>query len=141
MREGNCSFATGSRGPAAEHENSFFDGIDVSLNGIAELYPGDAKFLKDGLAHLTEIAADALKAYAPDRPWAIAPALASGLKVTRDLADQVKAHGGANAGDVPYELGVKQDQFEKALAASLEVSFETTVAAPRAAAARQLVPP
>jgi len=123
----------GSRVPAAEHENSFFDGIDVSLNGIADLYPGDAKFLKDGLANLAGIAADALKVYAPDRPWAIAPALASGLKITRDLTDQVKTRGGANAGDVLYELGIKQDQFEKALAASLEVSFETTVAAPRAA--------
>src|SRR5580692_6828814 len=108
----------GSRVPTNEHENSFFDGIDVSLNGIADLYPGDAKFLKDGLANLAGVAADALKAYAPDRPWAIAPALASGLKITRDLADQVKARGGANAGDVLYELGIKQDQFEKALAAS-----------------------
>ena len=40
----------------AEHENSFFDGIDVSLNGIADLSPRvTTKFLKDGLARISRI--------------------------------------------------------------------------------------
>src|SRR5579863_1472321 len=43
----------GSRIRAGDKEMSFFDGIDVSLDGIAGLVPqgaqGDAKFLKDGL--------------------------------------------------------------------------------------------
>jgi LmbE family N-acetylglucosaminyl deacetylase len=117
----------GSRVPAAEHENSFFDGIDVSLNGIAELESGDTKALKDGLAQISKFASDALKQYSADRPSSIAPALADGLKATRALMGQVKND------DVRFELQVKADQFEKALAASLEISFQTTVAAPRPA--------
>ncbi len=34
------------------HETSFFDGIDVSLGGIATLAQGDTEFLKDGLAEI-----------------------------------------------------------------------------------------
>ena len=34
---------------------------------------------------------------------------------------------GPAAGDVLFELGVKERQFSKALAAALEISFETTV--------------
>ena len=122
----------GSRIPAAEHESSFFDGIDVSLNGIAALAPGAPGFLKDGLAEISKCAAEALKQYSVDRPSTIAPALADGLKATRALMEQSKSHPGMD--DVLYELGIKEQQFENALAASLEVSFQTTVAAPRAEA-------
>ncbi len=121
----------GSRVPAAEHETSFFDGIDVSIGGIATLATGDTKFLKDGLARITQLAADAMKQYAVDRPSAIAPLLAEGLKATRALIDQVRSSGLAEPGknDVLFELGVKEQQFEKALIASLEISFQTTVVA------------
>jgi LmbE family N-acetylglucosaminyl deacetylase len=122
----------GSRISAAEHEKSFFDGIDVSLAGIADLAKGDTKFLKDGLAEISKFAAEAMKQYSVDRPSAIAPALADGLKATRVLIGQTKSRGGMD--DVLFELNVKEQQFEKALAASLAVSFETTVAAERAEA-------
>ena len=121
----------GSRVPAAEKENSFFDGIDVSIGGIATLAAGDTKFLKDGLAGIARLAADAMKQYAVDKPSGIAPVLADGLKATRGLMEQVKSSGLAEPGksDVLFELGVKEQQFEKALAASLEISFQTTVVA------------
>src|SRR5580692_2637617 len=79
----------GSRVNAEEKETSFFDGIDVSLGGIAALAQGDTKFLKDGLSGIAGDASDALKQYTPDRPSAIAPLLADGLKSTRALMDQV----------------------------------------------------
>jgi LmbE family N-acetylglucosaminyl deacetylase len=121
----------GSRVPAAEQETSFFDGIDVSIDGIATLATGDTKFLKDGLARITQLAADAMKQYAVDRPSAIAPVLADGLKATRALIDQARSSRLAEPGkrDVLFELGVKEQQFEKALIASLEISFQTTVVA------------
>jgi LmbE family N-acetylglucosaminyl deacetylase len=121
----------GSRVPAAEQENSFFDGIDVSINGIATLATGDTKFLKDGLAGISRLAADAMKQYAVDRPSAIAPVLAEGLKATRTLIDQVWLSGLAEPGksDVVFELRVKEEQFAKALAASLEISFQAMVVA------------
>jgi LmbE family N-acetylglucosaminyl deacetylase len=120
----------GSRVPAADKETSFFDGIDVTLGGIATLAQGDTQFLKDGLSRISGLAADALKQYAVDRPAAIAPILADGLKATRALSDQVRNSQLAEPGksDVAFELRVKEQQFEKALAAALEISFQTTVA-------------
>ena len=123
----------GSRVTAAEKEKSFFDGVDVSLEGIAGLARGDTKFLKDGLSGMAGIAADAMKQYSPEKPAAIAPLLAEGLKSTRGLMQQVRASGLVEPGksDVLFELGVKEQQFERALTASLEVSLQTTVAEER----------
>jgi len=130
----------GSRVPAEDKETSFFDGIDVSLGGIAALVDspinqGDTKFLKDGLSGIARDASDALRQYTPDRPAAIAPLLADGLKSTRVLMDQVRASKLADPGksDVLFELGAKEEQFQRALAAALEVSLQTTVAAERPA--------
>jgi LmbE family N-acetylglucosaminyl deacetylase len=119
----------GSRVTAADHEASFFDGIDVSLAGIATLAQGDTQFLKNGLAGIARDAADAMRQYTPDHPAAIAPSLAAGLKATRTLLDQTKASGLAEPGksDVAFELGVKERQFERALAAALEVTLQTSV--------------
>jgi LmbE family N-acetylglucosaminyl deacetylase len=130
----------GSRVAAADKENSFYDGIDVSLMGIASLATGDTTFLKDGLSGISRDAADALKQYSSDRPAAIAPLLASGLKTTRTLMEQVRAGKLAEPGksDVLFELGVKENQFQRALSAALEVSLQTmvTAAIPPAAGGR-----
>ncbi len=114
---------------AADHETSFFDGIDVSVGGIATLAQGDAQFLRDGLGAIARDAADAMRQFTPDHPVAIAPALAAGLKATRALVAQVEASGLAEPGksDVAFELGVKERQFQRALAAALEVSLQTSV--------------
>ncbi len=121
----------GSRVPSADNENSFFDGIDTSVGGIATLTAGDTKFLKDGLAEISRLAADAMHNYAVDRPSSIAPVLADGLKATRTLIDNVSSSSLAEPGksNVLFELRVKEQQFQKTLAAALEVSFQTTVAA------------
>jgi LmbE family N-acetylglucosaminyl deacetylase len=128
----------GSRVPAAENEKSFFDGIDVSLGGIATLSPGDSKFLKDGLAAIAGFAGDALRQYQVHQPAGIAPPLAGGLKATRALLEQVQSSPlpEPGKGDVIFELSVKEQQFEKALAAALEISFQTTVAAEPAGGGR-----
>jgi len=120
-----------SRVAAAERETSLFDGIDVSVQGIATLAAGAPAFLKDGLAVIAKPAADALRDYKVERPSAIAPSLAEGLKQTRALVSQVQSSSIAEPGksDVLFELGVKERQFEKALAASLEISFQASVAA------------
>ena len=128
----------GSRVQAADHETSFFDGIDISINGIATLAQGDSQFLKDGLAGIAKSAGDAFRNYQVDRPSGIAPTLADGLKQTRALIAQVQSSSLAGPGksDVLFELGVKEQQFEKALVAALEISFQTTVAAENPAAGR-----
>ncbi|HWZ31990.1 MAG TPA: PIG-L family deacetylase [Bryobacteraceae bacterium] len=120
----------GSRVQAGDKETSYFDGIDVSLGGIAALATGDTKFLKDGLAAIAKIASDAMRQYQVERPSGIAPLLADGLKSTRALIAQVHSSSLPEPGksDVLFELNVKEQQFEKALAASLEISFQSLVA-------------
>jgi LmbE family N-acetylglucosaminyl deacetylase len=121
-----------SRVPAAEHEESFFDGIDTSVNGIGALLASEPDYLKSGLAEIARLAGEANEQYQPDRPQGIAPLLADGLRATRSLLAKI---GGANLpdpgkSDVAFELRAKEDQFEKALAASLGISLEATVAPP-----------
>ncbi len=71
-----------------------------------------------------------LKNSVPSNPPAIAPLLAEGLKATRDLLAEVNASHLVEPGksDVAFELNMKQQQFEKALALALEVSFDAVVA-------------
>src|ERR1019366_974792 len=42
----------GSRVPASDHEQSFFDGVDVSIAGIGTLVPEQPVFLQPGLADI-----------------------------------------------------------------------------------------
>jgi LmbE family N-acetylglucosaminyl deacetylase len=122
-----------SRVPATAHEKSFFDGIDVSIGGIGALTPSQPDFLKSGLAEIARLADQASSQYRPDRPQAIAPALAGGLSATRALIGRVRAGSLPEPGksDILFELGVKEDQFEHALAESLGLSLQATVMADR----------
>ncbi len=120
----------GSHIPASDKEKSFYDGIDVSLAGIATLASGDTAFLKQGLDRISKIVEDACSRYRLDNPANIAPALADGLKATRSLVQQVHESNLAEPGksDVEYELRVKEEQFENALTIALGLSFDATVA-------------
>jgi LmbE family N-acetylglucosaminyl deacetylase len=120
----------GSRLPAADHEKSFFDGIDVTLLGIATL-AGDEEhgFLTQGLNQINGFVEDALHNYSVNDPSAIAPTLASGLKATSHLIDQVNSSSlSADAKyDAVHELKVKQMQFNDALALALGLSLSANV--------------
>jgi len=120
----------GSRISAAEHENSFFDGIDISLQGIATL-AGDQEhaFLTEGLTKINDFVEDAIHHYSAGDPGAIAPALADGLAATDKLIDQVKGSSLSEDAkyDVLHELNVKHTQFNDALALALGLSVSATV--------------
>ena len=120
-----------SRVSAADKEPSFFEGIDVSLLGIASLAQGgDAAFLKDGLSRINSLVEKAANDFSAQHPEAIASTLAAGLKATSDLIERT-AGSGLNADskyDVTYELKTKKAQFENALAESLGLSVLATVA-------------
>ena len=120
----------GSRVDASDKESNFYDGIDISLAGIASLAQGDTAFLKRGLENISKIASDASDKYRSANPSAIAPFLADGLKATRALMNEVNSSALAEPGksDVKFELKVKQDQFEKALTLALGVSLDAVVA-------------
>ncbi len=123
----------GSRITAAAKESSFYDGIDISLAGIASLATGDTTFLKAGLEQISKLADDACDRYRPGSPAAIAPTLADALKATRSLVERVESSGMAEPGkgDVAFELHVKEEQLTKALTLALGLSLDTSVAPER----------
>jgi LmbE family N-acetylglucosaminyl deacetylase len=119
----------GAHVPAAEHEESFFDGVDVSVRGIADLAAPAPDFLKVGLEEMTRYADDASAHFQADHPDAVAPILADGLKATRALIARVRDSNLSEAGKegVLFELNVKQEQFEHALADTLSLFLQATV--------------
>jgi LmbE family N-acetylglucosaminyl deacetylase len=123
----------GARVPAADHEQSFFDGIDTSIAGIATLAPDAPASLKTGLAEISAEVKSAVSGFRPDRPQEIAPILAEGLKHTQVLLNELRASHIAEPGraNVIYELEQKQLQFGKALVAALGLSLQATVISDR----------
>ena len=118
-----------SRVPASDREQSFFDGIDVSLAGIATLVPEKPAFLQTGLADISAEVHQAVSHFRPDRPNEIAPALAAGLVRTQALLRELRKSNLAEPGrgNVLYELEQKEMQFGKALTAALGLSLQATV--------------
>jgi hypothetical protein len=126
----------GSRVPTGDQEKSFFDGVDVSIAGIATLVKEQPAFLKAGLADVSSDVQKAVSAYRPDRPTEIAPALASGLQRTAALLRELRSSSLAEPGrsNAIYELEQKQMQFGKALTAALGLSLQATVMSDKPAA-------
>lgn len=120
----------GSKVTVPDKENSMYEGIDVSLSGIAGLATGDSEFLKEGLARISKCAEEAFHNYRPDDPAGIAPVLADGLNATRDLLGRVNVSSLAEPGksDVAFELNAKAKEFESALKLALGLSFDAAVA-------------
>lgn len=114
-----------------EKESTFFDGIDVSLMGIASLSEGgDSTFLKDGLAQINSAVEKSIHEFSAQHPESIASTLAEGLKTTNELIERV---GSSNLTadakyDIDYELKIKQVQFGNALAEALGISVLAVVA-------------
>ncbi len=116
--------ATGDR------EKTFFDGIDVSLASIASLAgDSDHEFLNAGLRLIDESVKLAASAFRADRPDASAPHLASGLKVTVALIEQVQSShlSEEQKYDVLHELRIKQAQFNSGLIEALGISLRAVV--------------
>ncbi len=114
-----------------DKESSIFDGIDVSLLGIASLAQGgNAAFLKDSLGHINFLVEKATADFSAQHPETIAPTLAAGLKATSELIDKIATStlSADSKYDVTHELKVKQAQFGNALAESLGLSALATVA-------------
>ncbi len=120
----------GSVMQAADKEEAFFDGVDISLLGIASLAKGDTAFLTTGLRNINTAIEDAIAKFSAVQPDRSAPALASGLKQTMALLDQVgRSSLAANAKyNVRHELEIKRAQFNNALAEALSLSVDATVA-------------
>jgi LmbE family N-acetylglucosaminyl deacetylase len=120
-----------SQVPASGKEGSFFDGIDVSLVGIASLAQAQpSAFLKEGLSRIDAQIGQAIGGFSVAHPENVAPMLAQGLQETNALVSQVSASQLSEEAkyNVLHELAIKQDQFQQAIAQSLGFSLEATVA-------------
>ncbi len=120
----------GSVIPAADKEQTFFDGIDTSLLGIATLAKGDTRFLQEGLRKINGAVEKAIAEFSAAQPERTAPALATGLQETLALLDAVAKSNLTEESkyDVRHELEIKRAQFNNALAEALGMSLSATVA-------------
>ena len=120
----------GSHIEAKDQEESFFDGIDTSLAGIAELSGANPpEWLVQGLAAIDSSVNGATQAFTSGKPTAVASELAEGAKQTEALLTKIEqsdlsadAKYGLN-----YELQVKRRQFNDALVSALGVHLEAIV--------------
>jgi LmbE family N-acetylglucosaminyl deacetylase len=122
--------------PVADKEKSYFDGIDISLGGIAGLAGGqDNGFVKEGLGRINTSVERAMAGLSVSDPEKIAPLLAEGLKETNELIAQIAASSLPDQSkyDVTFELRAKQDQFQRAIVQALNLSFQAMVVPSRQA--------
>lgn len=123
---------------APAHEDGFFDGVDVSLAGIASYLP--EREAAAARAKLQAIAAEvdaATQQFDATDPAKSAPALAKGLAETRALMTELSR---GRVDDAHYnalhELALKQEQFELALNQALGITLLAVVQPEGAAAGR-----
>ncbi len=117
--------------PATGQEESFFQGIDTSLAGIADLArESHPAFLRDGLMRINAAVEQAMANFQPAEPARVAPMLATGWKETNRLVEQVSTASLTDREryDVLHELRAKQRQFNDALTLALQLTLQATVA-------------
>lgn len=121
----------GSRVKTSDAEKSFFDGVDVTLEGIATLAPEADSWLRPALKTIDDHAAGAAKVFSADAPEKCAPELAAGLKGVDALMAKVNASGlpALEKTNVLHELKVKHTQFNDALVQTLGLRVEARMVA------------
>ena len=115
----------GSRVPAQPDEESFFDGVDTSLPGLAKLAGPEGAFLQQPLSRIHEVVAQAILNYSPDHPEKTAPLLADVSRRTAKLLDEVKASNlsAEQKASIERELEIKLQQANDALVQALGIDL------------------
>lgn len=120
----------GSNIPAKDREQSFFDGIDTSLLGIAGFAAEKNRdFLTEDLRKINASVEEAISAFSVVHPEKCASFLAIGLRDTRALIDRLKRSGLSveEKHNIVHELNAKAAEFNNALIESLGVAMRATV--------------
>ncbi|MHB1936719.1 MAG: PIG-L family deacetylase [Acidobacteriaceae bacterium] len=119
-----------SRVSTTPKEAGFFDGIDVSLAGIADYASADqAGWIRENLTSINALVEQAMQNYSIAAPEKIAPVLAHGLIETEWLIQQVQQKPLPEDAryNILHELSVKKVQFNTALTQALGLSIEAVV--------------
>jgi len=118
---------TASRVTAPDKETSIFDGIDTSYAGLFKTLGRTMPAGVDAtLAGIDAAIARAISTFKFTDPASAAPALAEGLRLTRDVMAK-----SANEPDVTHVLRIKERQFQDAISAALGLEL-TAIAEPNA---------
>lgn len=123
-------FKSAIPGYSPEHEQSFFDGIDTTITGMAKSAGSNPpEFLVAGLKTISESIDAASQSYTPTQPEKTVPPLAQGLEATRKLLAQVRSANIELAGKehIEFLLSRKEQQFQDAIADALAIDMEATV--------------
>ena len=119
-----------SRVATTPPETNFFDGIDVSLMGIADYAPSSQQgWIRDRLLSINSLVEHAIQNYSVASPEKIAPDLANGLLQTEALIQEIqqKSLPGSARYNMLHELNTKRVQFNTALVQALGLSIEAVV--------------
>src|SRR5262245_32544987 len=99
-------------------EKSLFEGIDVSVTGVAGFAGNEGERMLPALNRVKELAAKALAEFRIERPEAIAPHLAEGLREVRALRATLTNLSPVARATVDGMLARKEREFNDALAKS-----------------------
>jgi LmbE family N-acetylglucosaminyl deacetylase len=131
----NYKLVDSTLGQQRPAETDFFDGIDVTLPGLAARMGADeskAPFLRPALTQADKLVEQAAAKFHPDDTAAVAPLLVSALQVVRDAARQLNLlpiPPEAKA-EVLAELQYKQQQFAEAVNLALGATLLASVDSP-----------
>lgn len=111
---------------AGRREQSFFDGVDMSIEAVARFAPET----RNGLKAIADHARAAQQAFEEGRDRDVVTALVAGLKAVRDLRSALPALHLEEAGayEVDFRLAQKEEQFEDALVVAHGLRIETLAA-------------
>jgi LmbE family N-acetylglucosaminyl deacetylase len=115
-----------SRVSSAAKEKTFFDGIDITLAGIASYAPENQQAVwREKLNALNTTVESAISSFNAANPATIAPILAKGLAQTNALREEISSSKlpAAACYNMSHELAVKQQQFNLALQQSLGLAL------------------
>jgi LmbE family N-acetylglucosaminyl deacetylase len=111
--------------------DSFFDGIDTSIEGIADLAPSANAGLRMNLTALQASIHETTERFSPENPSYLAPSLATALK-RFDMVFKVIEGQNFNPterANVLHELRVKRVQINDALVLALSLHLDATATA------------
>jgi len=121
-----------SRVPTSEREESFFDGLDTSLPGLAARLGAAEQtvpFLRSALREVEHHVVEAQMALAPEHPERAARPLLRGLAVLTDLIARLERASLSPAArqELLLHLRTKRAQFARAIALALGLTVEALV--------------